>query len=155
MVLDVTCFVGKSIAKVLATQRNECTILHSSLHYHAFVQVQNPPADHDITPRRQCHSIKAAKRAISYYMPNNMMVWNVKTQSVRDSSGTEFYVSRYVTANCRPNDIFFVKVSASIDLTPVNPSATKRIPIQFFILPHRLILIIVPYPVGRKMIKQN
>ena len=43
--------------------------------------VENPPTDHDITPQKRCHSIKAAKRAISYYMPNNMMVWNEETRS--------------------------------------------------------------------------
>ena len=43
--------------------------------------VENPPSNHSITPKRRCHTIKAAKRALSYYMSNNMMVWNKETRS--------------------------------------------------------------------------
>ena len=41
----------------------------------------NPPANHDITPLKRCSTIKGAKKAISYYMPNNMMVWNEERRS--------------------------------------------------------------------------
>ena len=40
---------------------------------HDVFGVAEPPAcaNHNIVPKRRCHTIKAPKRALLYYMPNN------------------------------------------------------------------------------------
>ena len=43
--------------------------------------VEEPPPNHNITPKRRCQTIKAVKWALSCHMPNKMIVWNEETWS--------------------------------------------------------------------------